>query len=98
MKKFYKIENETEGLYIFHCPGCHYGHVVRFRGNEPVWQISGIEEDKATVNPSLLVNGHILERRCHSFIRDGKIQFLADCFHELAGKTVDIPDFDEIEN
>lgn len=26
--------------------------------------------------------------RCHSFVRDGQIQFLDDCTHELAGKTV----------
>jgi hypothetical protein len=26
--------------------------------------------------------------RCHIFVRDGKIQFLNDCTHELAGKTV----------
>lgn len=25
---------------------------------------------------------------CHSFIKDGKIQFLNDCTHELAGQTV----------
>lgn len=30
---------------------------------------------------------------CHSFIRDGKIQFLTDCTHALAGQTVDIPDW-----
>ena len=30
--------------------------------------------------------------RCHSFVRDGRIQFLADCTHELAGKTVPLPD------
>lgn len=28
---------------------------------------------------------------CHSFIADGKIQFLADCTHALAGQTVPIP-------
>jgi len=27
---------------------------------------------------------------CHSFIRDGKIQFLNDCTHKLAGKTIDL--------
>lgn len=27
---------------------------------------------------------------CHSFVTDGKIQFLSDCTHELAGQTVDI--------
>jgi len=32
-------------------------------------------------------------RVCHSFITDGKIQFLSDCSHELAGTTVDIPEW-----
>lgn len=27
---------------------------------------------------------------CHSFLRDGKWQFLSDCAHELAGQTVDM--------
>ena len=31
--------------------------------------------------------------RCHSFVRDGRIQFLGDCTHALAGQTVDLPDF-----
>lgn len=29
---------------------------------------------------------------CHSYVTDGRIQFLADCTHGLAGKTVDLPD------
>lgn len=33
--------------------------------------------------------------RCHSFVKDGKIQFLPDCTHELAGQTVEIPEWDE---
>jgi hypothetical protein len=32
-------------------------------------------------------------RRCHSFITDGRIQFLDDCSHELKGQTVEIPDY-----
>lgn len=32
--------------------------------------------------------------RCHSFVKAGKIQFLADCSHELAGKTVDLLEVD----
>jgi hypothetical protein len=28
---------------------------------------------------------------CHSFVTDGRIQFLGDCTHELAGQTVDLP-------
>jgi len=28
---------------------------------------------------------------CHSFVTDGRIQFLTDCTHALAGQTVDLP-------
>ena len=28
---------------------------------------------------------------CHSFVTDGRIQFLSDCTHALAGQTVDLP-------
>ena len=31
---------------------------------------------------------------CHSFVTDGRIQFLSDCTHALAGKTVDLPAWD----
>ena len=27
---------------------------------------------------------------CHSFVEDGKIKFLADCTHSLAGQTVEM--------
>lgn len=30
---------------------------------------------------------------CHSFVKDGKIQYLNDCTHHLAGKTVELVDF-----
>ena len=28
---------------------------------------------------------------CHSFVTDGRIQFLSDCTHALAGQTVELP-------
>ncbi len=28
---------------------------------------------------------------CHSFVTDGRIQFLSDCTHALANQTVDLP-------
>lgn len=31
---------------------------------------------------------------CHSFVTDGRIQFLCDCTHVLAGQTVDLPDWE----
>lgn len=30
---------------------------------------------------------------CHSFVTEGQIHFLADCTHDLAGHTVDLPDW-----
>lgn len=34
-----------------------------------------------------------VKKVCHSFVTDGKIQFLTDCTHELAGRTVPLPEF-----
>ncbi|HRZ02382.1 MAG TPA: DUF6527 family protein [Burkholderiaceae bacterium] len=31
------------------------------------------------------------DTRCHSFVRDGQIEFLGDCTHALAGQTVPLP-------
>lgn len=40
-------------------------------------------------------NEHIFKCTiCHSFIREGKIQFLNDCTHKLKGQTVDLPEFE----
>lgn len=31
---------------------------------------------------------------CHSFVTDGRIQYLDDCTHNLTAQTVDIPEWD----
>lgn len=31
---------------------------------------------------------------CHSFVTDGRIQFLNDCTHALAGQTIELPDLE----
>lgn len=31
---------------------------------------------------------------CHSFVTDGQIRFLDDCYHKLAGQTVPLPDWE----
>ena len=78
---------------LFFCPGCKMGHEVwttRRNGNNCVWTYNG-NKDLPTINPSLLVR--LSDRDiCHSFIRDGKIQFLSDCTHSLAGQTVELPE------
>lgn len=52
--------------------------------------------DLPTLKPSVLTRGGNWsgEIRCHSWINDGKAQFLSDCSHELAGQTLDLLDVD----
>jgi hypothetical protein len=61
-------------------------------GGNPVWTFNG-SVDKPTFGPSILATIQDEPRKiCHSYVVDGRIQFLADCWHALAGKTVDLPD------
>lgn len=32
--------------------------------------------------------------RCHSYVTDGRIRFLNDCSHELAGQTIELPEIE----
>lgn len=92
----YTGSNEPKGAppagFLFWCPGCKCIHPVRVRrlpGEEkaPCWQWNGSVE-KPTVSPSLLVFETEYGPRCHSFIRDGVIEFCADSGHELKGQNV----------
>jgi hypothetical protein len=56
--------------------------------NKPQWDFNGNLESP-TLSPSILTRYNDLV--CHSFMRDGKMEFLSDCTHELAGQTVPIP-------
>ena len=82
---------------IWHCPGCDQAHGVPVSGPGPqVWHWNESEE-LPTLSPSILVRfpwGDPPQQRvCHSFMRDGRLQFLSDCTHALAGQTVDVPEF-----
>ena len=99
MAKVIKIENQ-KGIYAFWCEGCQCSHFIAVADNDqnfPVWSFNG-DMEKPTVSPSILVkstdNG--VPTVCHSFIRNGKIQYLSDCTHKLAGQTVDLRDFDDL--
>lgn len=58
-----------------------------------MWSFNG-DVNNPTFSPSLLVFKDLPEQRCHSFVTDGKIQFLSDCFHDLAGQTVELPEYE----
>jgi hypothetical protein len=85
---------EPTGCYSFWfwCPGCDGAHKIDVypdgnSGSNPGWSFDGNYETP-TFSPSLLCRG---QRTCHSFVQAGKIQFLNDCQHALAGQTVDLP-------
>ena len=82
-------QGNPEFTHVIFCPGCQCGH-----GWTTGWTFNG-DLDKPTISPSLLVNWHngTAPVRCHSFIRDGMIQFLSDCTHALVGQTVALEPF-----
>lgn len=85
-----KNQNGEHGGYLIMCPACGYGHLFDQR-----WTFNG-DYERPTFQPSMLVNANSpqLGPRCHSFVTDGKIQFLSDCEHDMAGQTVDLPEVD----
>lgn len=86
----------------FWCPGCETMHVVTTDAPRG-WKFDD-NHDAPTFAPSVLVtyngrdagqdrgHGKAPPARCHSFVRAGRIEFLSDCTHALAGQTVDLPD------
>jgi hypothetical protein len=100
MAKIYEI---GKNLLSFHCPACLYDHAVGVNGRKIPGSDGSMNEwgwnnslDAPTFTPSLLINKANLppSPRCHSYVTDGKIEFLSDCTHAMAGQTVDIPDWE----
>ena len=92
MPKVKGLQN-AKGYYLFECPGCKCSHCININPEYGcVWDFNK-DMDKPTVSPSLLVHWKDTKGKhvCHSFIKNGMIQFLSDCTHELAGKTIELP-------
>jgi hypothetical protein len=108
MKEGEVISLSTDGVAMFWCPGCECYHGVWVgKPNELTgaqWTWNG-DKVKPTFNPSILVHGtrfkkgtdETVDAQCHSFVRDGMIEFLSDCAHQLAGQTVPLPTDDQIK-
>ncbi len=101
IKRYTETEGGYHGELAFMCPGCKCRHFINDQEtkikNAPVWGFNGNYENP-TITPSVLTKYPVLNdddsvnyNTCHSFITDGKIQFLGDCEHELAGQTVELP-------
>lgn len=89
------LASSGEGSLTFFCKGCDAPHSINHNlGSSPFWIFNGNLE-KPTFTPSVLVSWHEGDaaKVCHSFVTDGRIQYLGDCTHNLAGKTVDLADW-----
>lgn len=89
-----KVRKTSDGTLLYWCPGCDTYHGVWTENPNPLtgaqWQWNG-STVSPTFTPSIMLKNPI----CHSFITDGKIHFLADSQHKLAGETVCMVDIDK---
>lgn len=98
-----KIKIRTIQYFNFYCPACKRLHTVSDAGG---WNVTG-DLNRPTITPSVLnrtpyltkeiVDGEIIEKMeykdiCHLTLTDGMIDYCPDCEHEMAGKTIELPD------
>lgn len=96
-----KLRNTADNGLMFWCPGCNGPHQIKHgAGAGPRWGWNG-DAERPTFTPSVLVRYEGIDAGkdgappavCHTFVTDGRIQFLGDCTHAMAGQTVDLPDW-----
>ena len=87
-----KIHPNDESMHMFWDPAMNEPNAFYVRKDGSGWKWTG-DFERPTVTPSILLTrpGYV----DHLFISDGKIQYLNDCTHDLAGSTVDMMDFPE---
>lgn len=78
------------------CPACQRMHdfaIVKPFYNGSRWEWNQ-DVDKPTMSPSMKVEWSRSSGidRCHYFLEDGKLRYLADSTHDWKGQIVDLPD------
>lgn len=99
------IEGDNRAMVTLWCPACGVAHalwVIDPDKPAPVIAITwnwNSDLDSPEFHPSLLTQAGP-GTRCHSWIKDGNWEYLADCDHAMAGKTVplaELPEFLRVE-
>ena len=89
--------------YGHYCPACdelHHFFVEQATSKGARWTFDG-DLSKPTFSPSMNIEvgpmppdsgraGQV--DRCHYFLQGGRVQYLGDCTHDMAGTTVDLQD------
>lgn len=101
-----RIRRTEGGGLAFWCPACDHAHHVKVEG-PGAWEFNN-DLLRPTLSPSILVQGKYWkgkgdadpldplnwpEVHCHSFLRNGNIEYCSDSKHALAGQTVPLPIF-----
>ena len=81
--------SETDHRIRFMCPACKENHYVGIKG--PVTWDWNQSLEAPTFSPSVLVWWSDT-KRCHSFVRNGRIEFCGDCTHGFSGQTLELPE------
>ncbi len=79
-----KTLHNSKGWLVY-CQACKTHHLF----TDGRWDFNG-DVNQPTFSPSMLVHGDDPARRCHSIVRDGRIEYLADCGHAMAGQTAEL--------
>lgn len=98
----------AEDYLWFWCDGCETHHRVPVTGSHKWdWNGSSEKPTltpsilvRATRTPTedevtRILAGEVLQMEktvCHTFVTNGRIQYLGDCTHTLAGQLVDLPE------
>lgn len=85
--KIAEIRNKPDGKkeYVFQCPGCDKYHLF----DDDKWNFNG-DFGHPTITPGIIEGDD--KYYCHSVVGNGFISFSKDCFHQLSGRTVELPD------
>lgn len=101
-----KVLPAGKATWKFWCPGCDGAHVVNDSWTVNV-EAATINPsilvhphktliDSTLTGPALTAPENVTETPlCHSYVTDGRIRFLDDSTHALAGQTVDLPDWED---
>lgn len=96
-----KVKRENDGTISFKCPGCKHYHALPVEpGGKTRWEFNN-DFEKPTFKPSILFKTtYDIEKEtftnivCHSFVTDGKVQFLSDCTHSKVNQTLGLPELE----
>lgn len=103
-----KAELSTDGTLLFWCPGCKSAHGIPVDGSRgwqwngsfesptvsPSILVRGVRQITDDEHARIMAGEHFepVRVQCHSFVEGGRIRYLDDCTHKLAGQTVELPE------